>query len=93
MNNKKKNPLYVVTNKGKDVEQAKSWFDGLIKKLGLSGAINSVEQTVNSLIEMLVGMVKDYALFVAVKNILDEIVVKLEQLLKFIYPQAFFYKA
>ncbi len=93
MNAKKKNPLFVVTNQGKDVEQANSMFEALIKKLGLTKSIAQLEKWLGDFFQFLFSLVKNYAILVAVKNILDELVIKLENLLKSIYPQAYFYKA
>ena len=36
----KKNPLYVVTNEGKDVETAESLWDAMVKKFNLQPAID-----------------------------------------------------
>ena len=35
-NTKKKNPLYVVTNEGKDVETADNFWDAMVKKFNLA---------------------------------------------------------
>ena len=51
-NRKKKNPLYVVTNKGKDIEEADGFFHALIKKLGIEDALKMLMEIFNSLWEM-----------------------------------------
>jgi hypothetical protein len=63
---KQKNPLYVV--KGQNVEQAKNFFDMLIKKLELEPVINFLQ----SMITMLLEQVKSYPTFVLVKNMIDQ---------------------
>lgn len=63
---KQKNPLYVV--KGQNVEQAKNFFDMLIKKLELEPVINFLQ----SMITMLLEQVKSYPTLVLVKNMIDQ---------------------
>ncbi|MFZ4714330.1 MAG: hypothetical protein ACOYL6_11475 [Bacteriovoracaceae bacterium] len=65
---KKKNPLYVVTNKGKDVEQASNLIDGIIKKLNLAPVI----EILKVFLKMLSENVKSYAMFVEVKKVFDQ---------------------
>lgn len=67
---KNKNPLYVV--KGKDVEEARNVFDLVLKKLNLG----PVYEFIQNLIKMLLENVKSYPTFVAIKNMIDELVVK-----------------
>ena len=64
---KNKNPLYVVTNNGQDVEQAKGMFDLWIKKLGLDPIIEMLE----FLFKSLLNMVSSYAMLTAVKDVFD----------------------
>lgn len=90
---KRKNPLFVVTNKGKDVEQAQTFLDALFKKIGLSHTVKEMEKNLQEFIHFLFSLVKNYAVFMAVKNILDQVVAKLEAVVKAVYPEAFFYKA
>jgi hypothetical protein len=63
----KTNPLYVVTNKGQDVEQASNVIDLWVKKLGLRPVIELLDY----LLKSLTSLVSNYAMFMAVKNILD----------------------
>lgn len=63
---KQKNPLYVV--KGQNVEQAKNFFDMLIKKLELEPVINFLQ----SMITMLMEQVKSYPTFLLVKSMIDQ---------------------
>ena len=79
---KSKNPLYVVTNKGQDVEQAENWLDALIKRLGLEETIKTIE----GLLGIMLEMVKSYAFFQVVNQWLDQLINTLEMLLKMIDP-------
>ena len=74
---KKRNPLYVVTNQGKDVEQASGLFDMIVKKLGLEGALDLVNALLSSLFEM----VTNYAMFVSIKNFVDSFLHQIELVL------------
>lgn len=73
---KQKNPLYVV--KGQNVEQAKNFFDMLIKKLELEPVINFLQ----SMITMLLEQVKSYPTFVLVKNMIDQWMAQLMPILQ-----------
>jgi len=79
---KSRNPLYVVTNKGQDVETADSWLDALIKKFGLEDTIKTLE----GLIGMMLELVKSYAAFQVVQAWLDQFIQNLEKFLKMIDP-------
>ena len=74
---KKKNPLYVVTNQGKDVQPAAGFLDMIIKKLGLEGALELLEALLSSLLEM----VTSYAMFVSIKNFVDYFIHQVELVL------------
>ncbi len=67
---KNKNPLYVV--KGKDVQEAKDIFDLVIKKLNLEPVV----QFIQNMLKMILENIKSYPTFLAMKNLLDELVVK-----------------
>jgi hypothetical protein len=67
---KNKNPLYVV--KGKDVQEAKGIFDLVIKKMSLEPVIEFVQ----NMLKMILENIKTYPTFVAMKNLLDELVVR-----------------
>lgn len=73
---KNKNPLYVV--KGKDVQEAKDIFDLVIKKLNLE----PVFQFVQNILKMILENIKSYPSFLAMKNFLDELVVRYFTLVK-----------
>lgn len=82
MSKKHKNPLYVVTNDGKDVLEASNLFDALVKRLGLEPVIKQLE----ALLQMMLSMASSYAFFVAIKEWLDQLVARLEELVKKIDP-------
>lgn len=67
---KNKNPLYVV--KGKDVQEAKDIFDLVIKKLNLEPVV----QFIQNILKMILENIKNYPSFVAMKNLLDELIVR-----------------
>jgi hypothetical protein len=73
---KHKNPLYVV--KGKDVQEAKDIFDLVIKKLNLEPVV----QFLQNMLKMILENIKSYPTFVAMKNLLDELVVRYFGLVK-----------
>ncbi len=79
---KKKNPLFVVTNNGQDVEEAVGFFDALVKKLGLEPVLEFLQMIFNILMENVGGLVA-LELF---RGILDEFIDGLERLLKVIDP-------
>lgn len=64
---KHKNPLYVV--KGKTVLEAKGVVDLLLKKFNLEPAAELLMKVLN----FLLGQVKDYPTFLAVKKVVDDI--------------------
>ena len=64
--NSKRNPLFVVTKKGKIVEQADNFIDALIKKIGLTPAI----EVIKNLIQMALETTKGYVSIVLVDQIL-----------------------
>lgn len=67
---KSKNPLYVVTNKGKTVEEATNFWDAVVKKWGLGPVI----EVLSKLLEFLLGQVQNYAMFRAVQEFLDRFI-------------------
>jgi hypothetical protein len=73
---KHKNPLYVV--KGKDVQEAKDIFDLVIKKLNLEPVV----QFLQNMLKMILDNIKSYPTFLAMKNLLDELVVRYFGLIK-----------
>lgn len=76
MKSKAKNPLYVV--KGKDVEEASSVFDLVIKKFNLGQVVEFVQ----NMLKMLLENIKSYPTFVAMKNFLDELIIRYFALVK-----------
>lgn len=79
---KKKNPLYVVTNEGKDVLEASNLIDAFIKKLGLEPVLSFLDVILQTLLEQ----VNNYAVFMLVKEFIDELVNMLESLAKKVDP-------
>jgi hypothetical protein len=73
---KTKNPLYVV--KGKDVQEASNLFDLVVKKFNLEPVI----QFFQSMLKLLLEQIKNYPTFLAIKNILDELIIKYFGLVK-----------
>lgn len=71
---KNKNPLYVV--KGKEVQEASSIFDLVVKKLNLEPAINILRNMFHLLLEQ----VENFAMFKAVKEFMDQVVQKIQDL-------------
>ena len=76
---KKKNPLYVV--KGKDVQEASSLVDLAIKKLNLTPVIQLLKKVFSLMLEQL-SQIESYPMLVALKNILDQWIQSLQQLMK-----------
>lgn len=71
---KNKNPLYVV--KGKDVLQADSVMDLVIKKFNLEPVIT----VMRNILSLLMEQVQNYAWFIAVKKVFDEMMAKIKDL-------------
>ena len=71
---KNKNPLYVV--KGKEVQEASSIFDLVVKKLNLEPAINILRNIFHLLLEQ----VENFAMFKAVKEFMDQVFQKIQDL-------------
>lgn len=82
MNAKRKNPLYVVTNNGKDVLEATNFLDALVKRLGIEPFLNQIEL----LLQAVLSMVTSYAVFAAVKEWLDQFIIILESVIKKVDP-------
>lgn len=77
---KKTNPLYVVTNKGQDVQEAQGLFDALVKKFHLQPFVDLFMDLWMQLVEQLSQMVTNYSMFLVVKAFIDEWVEKLIEL-------------
>lgn len=65
---KNKNPLYVV--KGKEVTEAKSIFDLMVKKFNLEPIISFL----HNLLKVLLEQIENYPTFIAIKSKIDEVV-------------------
>lgn len=71
---KNKNPLYVV--KGKEVQEASSVFDLVIKRFNLEPAINILR----NIFYLLLEQVENFAMYKAVKAYIDEMIHKMREL-------------
>lgn len=71
---KNKNPLYVV--KGKDVLEADSVLDLVIKRFNLEPLITVMKNILN----LLMAQVETFAWYIAVKKIFDEMMEKVKNL-------------
>lgn len=71
-----KNPLYVVTNNGKDVEQVANFFEVIVKKLGLGPVIDIFNELLKSLFEQ----VNSYAMLLVIQEFIDNLVAKITKL-------------
>ena len=80
MSDKKKNPLFVVTNDGKDVEEAEGLWDAIIKKLNMQSVIDFF----NILYELLLENVRSYAWLKAFKQRLDKVIEMFTELLTYL---------
>lgn len=67
---KNKNPLYVV--KGKNVMEAKNFFDLILKKFNLEPAF----EILTNIMKMLLAQVNSYSGFVAIKTWFDDLMTK-----------------
>lgn len=79
----KKNPLYVVTQKGGVVEEATGYLDALIKKLGLTPLIELMQ----SLFQMLMENVTNYASLEVLTNLYNSVYEFVESLWQNISPK------
>ncbi|MBI2522306.1 MAG: hypothetical protein HYV97_17940 [Bdellovibrio sp.] len=89
MVNKTKNPLYVVTQNGKVVEEAQNHLDRLVKKFNLGPVLKLWED----LFAFFLSQIKSYPMLVVVQKLIDQWTLFLEKFLKDLAPFLFFYKA
>lgn len=73
---KNKNPLYVI--KGKNVEQASSFLDLIIKKLDLEEAI----VVFKNIFSLLLAQVQTYAVFESITKFMNDLLEKIKKLLE-----------
>lgn len=71
---KNKNPLYVV--KGKDVLEANSLFDMVVKKFNLAPMIRILQ----NIFQILLEQVQNFAMFKVVKGLIDQITQQIQEL-------------
>ena len=74
----KQNPLFVVTNKGKDVEDVQGIFDALVKKLGLEPALKMLQ----GLLDFMAQEVQNYATLKAVNDLLTWLMAELKKVVE-----------
>jgi hypothetical protein len=85
----KKNPLYVVTNEGKDVETAESLWDALVKKFNLQPAIDLLMV----MVEIIAKQINSYAALVWLNEELTKVNAEIDRILKKVAPWLYFYHA
>lgn len=78
----KKNPLFVVTNNGQDVEEAIGFVDAMIKKFGLE----PIFEFMNTVLQMIMEQVGGLVALELARGFLDEMIDILERLLKLVDP-------
>jgi len=81
----KQNPLFVVTDNGKTVEEADHIFDAIIKKLGLEEFIVVLKGILKSLIE-LIEQTNSLVMLEHISKILDKFIANLDYVIKKIDP-------
>ncbi len=72
--NKNKNPLYAVTNGGRDVEEVQGVFSLWKKKLGLDPLVELIE----FLLKSLVNMVSSYVMFTVVLEFFENYILQIK---------------
>jgi len=85
----KKNPLYVVTNEGKDVETAESIWDAVVKKFNLQPLIDLFMV----LAELIANQINSYAALSWLNEELTKFNDELDRVLKKVAPWLYFYHA
>ena len=78
----KKNPLFVVTNRGRDVQEAFSLWDALATKWNLEAYWEAFQV----LFDFFLGQAQNYAFFMAFKEWFDQFIEFLERVTKRIDP-------
>lgn len=79
---KAKNPLYHISKDGKDVESVSNFFELLVKRFGLEPVITFLE----SMFEFMVEQVQSYAIFISLKEMMDELIEKLFKVIEKVQP-------
>ncbi|MBG09226.1 MAG: hypothetical protein CME68_10740 [Halobacteriovoraceae bacterium] len=69
-NGKKKNPLFVVTNAGQDVEEVEGWWDYALNKLGLNAYATYFEE----MVQFLLSQVNSYGALEFMNTWLEQII-------------------
>ena len=74
---KKKNPLFVVTNAGQDIEEVDSWWSYALNKLGLNVYMTYFEE----MIQFLLSQVNNYGALEFMNTWLEQIIELLQSTL------------
>ncbi len=74
-----KNPLYVVSNSGQDVEGVSNYIELIIKKFGLEPYL----ELLDSMLAMITNQVGNYGFFIALQNFIDHIAAQIEKVVEF----------
>lgn len=85
---KRKNPLFVVTNNGQDVEQSHGLFDALFKSKSLKSFVSFIMQ----LLEDLLSQVKTTAHLEIINAWLEKILDQAQKLAKIYFPHLYLFK-
>ena len=86
---KAKNPLYVVTNEGKDVETADTIWDAVVKKFNLQPAIDLLM----TVFKLIAEQINSYAALEWLNEELTKFNTRLDHTLKKVAPWMYFYHA
>ncbi len=74
---KKKNPLFVVTNAGQDIEEVDSWWSYALNKLGLNVYMTYFEE----MIQFLLSQVNNYGALEFMNTWLEQVIELLQSTL------------
>lgn len=74
------NPLFVVTNKGKDVEAAKGVCDAFIKKYNLGPSL----QVLDNFLDFVMEQLNSFASLSGFKEVYDQFVAEIKRLVDYI---------
>ncbi len=84
--------LYVVTNRGQDVEKVHNLFELIVKKFGIGPLVSYLNQVISDVL----AVVNSYPVIVAINRFLEVIIKSMEELLAKLdpiwaafFPQAF----
>jgi hypothetical protein len=80
MNARKKNqnPLYVVSQKGNVVEEAQNYLDLLIKKWGLTSALETLDLLLKNFVQFLASFITSFAILEEILKQMDDFLARLK---------------